>query len=204
MGEGEWRPASGTSDLWGGAPLGDLGNVRKHVEVPLEGSRGPDAPSTGLRQDNSGVQVGVSSYPSPAMIPIPGTPTLSVLLPPSPSLSVRLPPPASSFDRNCTPSQAPVVDRGRFDHLSSDQLRELRKSRGYGRRDSKVELKTRLASMDAEGSKRTLTEDGAMDTSVSVTGKRGRAPADVVDNLDGPPSGPGKAHPRGSFSRRIR
>ena len=51
----------------------------------------------------------------------------------------------------------------------------------------KAALETRLAPMDAEVSERTLTAHTAMDTSVSVTGKRGRTPADVAEHIDGPP-----------------
>ena len=41
--------------------------------------------------------------------------------------------------------------------------------------------------MDAEGSRRIMTEDDAMDTLVSVTGKRGQSPGDVAESLNGPP-----------------
>ena len=37
-GEWEWSRAPGTPDSWGGSLMEDLGNVRKHVEVPLEGT----------------------------------------------------------------------------------------------------------------------------------------------------------------------
>ena len=50
--------------------------------------------------------------------------------------------------------------------------------------NSREASKTRLASMDAEERERTFTEDAAMETSVAVTGKGGRAPADGVVSPD--------------------
>ena len=73
------------------------------------------------------------------------------------------------------------MDRGRYDHLTYDQIHELRRRQG-----SKAALHTQFASMGAEARKRALTEGDAMDTSAFVTGKRDRAPVDVVGNLDGP------------------
>ena len=45
-------------------------------------------------------------------------------------------------------------------------------------------LKTRLASMDAAGEKRAAPEGDAMDTSGTVIGKSGRAPAQEATDLD--------------------
>ena len=84
------------------------------------------------------------------------------------------------------------MDRGRYDHLSYDQIHELYERRGTSRQDSKEVSKTRSAAMDAEESKRTLNEDDAAETSVTVTGKRGRVPVDVAGNLDRSPRSHGK------------
>ena len=57
----------------------------------------------------------------------------STEVPESPLLSIRLLSSPSSFDQICAPSQSPTVDSGRFDHLSYDQLRKMRKQRRYNR-----------------------------------------------------------------------
>ena len=45
--------------------------------------------------------------------------------------------------------------------------------------------KTRLASMGAEERKRASADDNAMDTSVTLTGERSRAPEDVATYVTG-------------------
>ena len=130
--------------------------------------------------------MGGSAPPSPRVAPVPGSPTLSVQLASSPSPSVQIPPPASSSDENCSPSHAPLVDRGRSDHLLFDQIHESRERQGCGRKDWKKVSGTRLASMDADESKRAPTGGDATDTSVAVAGKRGRATVGVADNSDVP------------------
>ena len=144
------------------------------------------------------MQGGGSSSPSPRVMQIPDSPTPSVQRPSSPSLSVQLPPPAS-FDKNYAPSQAPAVGRGRYDHLSCDHFHE----QCYSRVASKAVSKIRLNSMAAGESRRTLTEDDAMDTSVSVTGKRNCTPVSTAEYLGGPPSKSGRATPCGWYSRGI-
>ena len=88
------------------------------------------------------------------------------------------------FEKNCTPFRAPEVDRGRFDHLDYDQLHALCNSRGYSREDSKLVLRTRASLRGAGNRKCAPTEHDPMDFSVRVREKRGRAPAEVVGNLD--------------------
>ena len=78
------------------------------------------------------------------------------------------------------------MDRDRFDYLSYSQIHGLRKRRGYNRTDSEEVLNTRLDSMAGEENKRKLTGDGAMDTSATVTGERGRPPAYVAEVSSGP------------------
>ena len=69
----------------------------------------------------------------PRLIPAPDSPNLPIQLPSSPPLPAQLPPPVSSFGRNCTPSQAPVVDDGQYDHLPYKQLHEQCKQKRYTR-----------------------------------------------------------------------
>ena len=171
MSEKKWFPAWGKSAFWDGAPLKDLGNVRGHVEFPPKGESNQDASSTTLTQGTSDVHVGGFSSPSPRAVPIPE----------SPAVSVQLPPPVPSFDKNCTPSRAPVVNHGKYDYLSYDRAREQRKKGKDSGENSRGVLNTLLAAMIAEERKRTLTGDHEMDTSMSVLGRRERPPADVVE-----------------------
>ena len=52
----EWNPASGMMDPWDGSPFEDSGEVQKTTGMPREADSDRDAPSTGLPQDNSGMQ----------------------------------------------------------------------------------------------------------------------------------------------------
>ena len=144
------------------------------------------APIATLRRGNSDMRVSGLSSLHPGAIPIPYSPTLSVQRPSSPSLSFRLSPPASSIDKSCTPSRAPLADHGRFDHLSNGQIRGLRKRRVRGRVESREVSVTRSASIEDEESRRILTGYGASDASVTVSGKRARPPAGVAELPDGP------------------
>ena len=79
----------------------------------------------------------------PRLIPVPDSPQPFVQLPPEPQVGDTGKPPAS-FDRNCAPYQAPIGANVNYDPLSYGQLRELRKRRGYYKKDTKAVLKTRL------------------------------------------------------------
>ena len=117
-------------------------------------------------------------------VPIPDSPSLSVLLPSSPPLSVLLPPNASSLSKDWVPSKAPRATHENYDHASDVQLHDLYAHRGYSRKDSKAVLKARSASMDEENPKRTIVEDDAIGTSETLTGKKDRAPGAVAENSD--------------------
>ena len=148
-----------------GAPRGASEKAQNTAGLPRGRSSVPDAPSPDLPRSNSEMQVSGSSSTSPRMAPVPNSPTLPVRLPASPSLSVQLPAPVSSFDKNCTLSQAPVANHGRNDRLPYDQTHGQCEKSGFRRKDSRAASKIRLAPMDAEAIKRTLTEETATDTS---------------------------------------
>ena len=78
------------------------------------------------------------------------------------------------------------MDRTRCGGLSYDQVHELRELRGLRRKDSKAVLKTRLAVMGAAEGKRMVPEGDATETSETVTGSSGRAPAEGVTDSDIP------------------
>ena len=115
---------------------------------------------------------------------MPDSPSESAQVPSSPPTSVQLPPQTSPFDRNCEPPQAPKIDRIRYAGAPYDRVLELRKGRGYRGDGSREVLKTRLASMDAAGQKRTAPEGEAMDPSGTVSGERERAPAQGATGSD--------------------
>ena len=178
-GTAPWRRTDGD-----GTPTGDLDGARKVAGAPLQGSGDPDASRKEPLQAKSGAQARGSSSESPRVKPVRDIPTLPVRLPSSRSPAVQLPRPGSCFDKNCISSQAPVVDRGRYDLSSFDQIHEQCRKRGYSRKDSKAAPKTRLASLAAEKSKRTLTEGYGMDTSATAAGSTVRPPADAAEYLN--------------------
>ena len=107
------------------------------------------------------------------------------------SVAIFTPPPRFSSrlmflppKNNPALSKAPFVGREHYADMSYDQMHELCNRRGYNRKDSKEVLKTQVGSMGAEERKRTFTGDNPMDTSVTVTRKRGRATEDVVGKSD--------------------
>ena len=140
---------------------------------------------TTMRRGNSDMSVSGSPSNSPEAIPKPGSPTPPVQLTSWPSLSVRLPPRVSSFDKSCAPSKVPVVAHGRLDPIPIGQICELFERPGNNGKDSKEVLRTRSASTADGENKLIVSGDNAMDTLVTVTGKRGRPPADVVEFLNG-------------------
>ena len=122
-----------------------------------------------------------SASPTPRTVLAPASPALPVQVPSSRPPLVQLPPKTFSLGKNCTPSRAPPVAHRSHDHLSYNQLRELRERRGYSRKDSKAVPETRWASMDEGDRNRKAAGDGAINISETSTGDRGRAPADVVE-----------------------
>ena len=82
------------------------------------------------------------------LIPVPGTPPHSAQ--PSPQLVIDDTGHASeSFGRKCAPSQIPRCDSTNCDLNSYDQLHELRKRRGYHKKDAIAAPKARREAMDA-------------------------------------------------------
>ena len=99
--------------------------------------------------------------------------------PEPPQISIQLLPSPSPFDKNWDPSQSHTMRSGCLEHLSYDQLRELRKKRGNYRTDSKTVLKTRLASTQGQNS--ISTQELHENAYIPVAGDaiRGRQPEDV-------------------------
>ena len=107
-------------------------------------------------------------------------------VPDSPPTSFQLPPHPPSFDQNCAPSQAPTLDSGCLDHLSYDQLHNLRKQHGYHRKAATEVSKTRLTFMQNQQESRTRNSPMDLDVPVTAAGKRGRPRAAAVGHLRGP------------------
>ena len=83
-----------------------------------------------------------------------------------------------SLDQQCAPPQSPEGVSGNYDHLFSDQMRNLRKSRGYHNKGAKAVLRTRLEATDTAARQSMKLNENAMDTSSSVQGKRDRSVAE--------------------------
>ena len=111
---------------------------------------------------------------SPRSIPIPESPKNSEC-PSFPPVVEDHGQASNSFDQQCAPSQAPEGVRGNNGNLSYDQIHNLCKDRGYHKQDTKAALKTRLEAMDAVDRRLNIQSENAMDTSSSVSGKRGRS-----------------------------
>ena len=65
--------------------------------------------------------------------------------------------PLYSFDQTCAQTPGPPTIRTDYDHLSYRDLRDLRKQRGYARKDSKTSLCARLRKMDEVATPRVLS-----------------------------------------------
>ena len=144
-------PAQGSMNPWDRVPMEEMEKGKKHGDSAVGDSGVPGAPNAILPQDKSYAKESGPSSPPPEATPIPDSPTFSVQLASPKSLWVRTQPPFPPFDNNRTPTQAPLVDHGRLDHLSYGQIHELRKRQGYNGKDSKSASKTRLASKDDKG-----------------------------------------------------
>ena len=130
----------------------DLGNQQEQVDVELgtdvDGEDGNCTSSTGVPESEPG--------PKPEAIPVPDPPFLSVQLPsPRGSLEKR-PDLVSPRDKICEPSQAPKVNRTRFDGMTCDQLHDECSQRAFRRKKLEAVLETRLTRMDAAEEKRNL------------------------------------------------
>ena len=136
------------------------------------------------------------------------------LVPDSPAASAQLPSPRDaaggrqhlelSFEKKCTPSQAPRAGGTQYDELTWGQLHGQCSQRGSRKTESKAALKTRLSTMGAterkldvmavtqEDGKRTRVPVKGAEASDNPTqptdlaGKRGRAPAMGVKDSDFP------------------
>ena len=77
---------------------------------------GNSALSTGAPESGSG--------PRPEMIPVPDSPSLSVLFPTPQDPTVSAQPMGSAFDRTCEPSQVPRADGAQYDEFTWGQLHD--------------------------------------------------------------------------------
>ena len=112
----------------------------------------------GLKSDGYGFsefghrkEIGLESPPpSPVAIPGPSSASFPIQVPPSHPLSVQVPPVGPPFDENSPQKTAPGRwDRGEYNRLTYDELRQLRRQRAYARKGSKAEFRARLSSTDA-------------------------------------------------------
>ena len=90
----------------------DPGSGKIYVELPFEKSGEPGARSATLPQDYADLGMTGLASPLPEAIPVLESPALPVQLPATSSVPAPLKHPGSSFDKRCTPTQAPVVDYG--------------------------------------------------------------------------------------------
>ena len=134
-------------------------------------------------------------------IPAMDCPALSEQLP-SPHRSHRGHPEwKCSLDKKYEPSSAPEVDRAQYDLSTWDQLNEQRPPRGFRRKESKEDMKTRLALMYAAEANRKPKGSVKQDTPIYVDGRRERAPGKEVKDSDVPAKSPGTTQLDGKRGR---
>ena len=168
--EGEGRATTTLGESRMGPIAGELG-LSPSLQVKLPKDCLPE--SEELRTASSGESAESSEEPllaSPRLIPIPesptnsGDPTFSPVMEDSGNIS-------PSRDKQCAPSQAPECVSINYDHLSYEQIHDLRKARGYHKKDAKAALKTRSEAMGAVGRHPVKQTENDMDTSSSILGK---------------------------------
>ena len=123
------------------------------------------------------------SMASPRLIPVPGPPTNSggPALPPIMGNSGNT---SVSLGKRSAPSLAPECASGNYDHLPYEQVRNLRKPRGYHKKDAKVVLKTRMEATGAAARRSSKPNENDMDATSSAMGTRDRSMAEP-SNIEG-------------------
>ena len=189
VGRVDWNPNLGSPDTSDGMRSMALGRPqgadRMSLGRPLWGLIEARAASPNEQQNVHDV---TGSPPSPVTAPVPASLPLPFQVAPFPASSVQPSPANSLFRKNRTQFLAPVDTQGNYDHVTYDDLRDLRQRRGYARKDPEAVKKPRLATMDAVRRKRNCDIEGAADTSQTLSGKRGRAKSDAMDNSDDVPA----------------
>ena len=92
-----------------------------------------------------------SSPPSPAAAPALSSSPFSVQVPASLPFAIEAPPGNPSFDKKCTRFPVLVYARAAFYHLTHDELHDLRRRRGCGRKGSQAGPTARLYTLHAAG-----------------------------------------------------
>ena len=137
---------------------------------------GSHEPSTASPRGRSDVRGDIgSASPSPATVPVPASPSLSIQVPSSPPSSLQLPLANSSFSANRAQSPPTVDTTGDNGYLTHDKLHDRCRGRGCAKKDSKAVLNSSLATMDAVERKRFCDMAAAMDASETSSGRRNRA-----------------------------
>ena len=127
------------------------------------------APSLPTRLRRESARHGADVLPQDT--PVPASPALS-RRPIPPCVATDDQGPLDPSDKACTRTRGPPVLRTDYDTRPHRNLHELRKQRGYARKDAKAPLCARLRKMDEADSARGLS------------GKRSRAQQDVVDSRE--------------------
>ena len=126
-----------TADPWAGNWHAERDGGRASVEedAPMEPVPVGDGDSIEPVQP----QVTQNSMASPRLIPAPESPRNGEDLEP-PLPPTNMDDPSASFDNQCAPSQAPIMEGSQYDNLTYDELHYLCKSRGYCKKDAKTAL----------------------------------------------------------------
>ena len=189
VGEEDWNLVPGSSGALDCTSSAALGKTLGDDRLFLQRDWGPIETSTESRRKRPGVREATGSASSPpTSVPVPASPSLSVLVASPPSPSVQLPPANSSCGKSRTQLPAPAGTHGDCDHLIHDELHDRCQPRGFAGTDSKAVLRTRLATMDAVERKRNRNVADAMGASETPSGKRYRPTDGAMGSMDDLPA----------------
>ena len=120
------RVPRSTADPWTGNWQTDGGGARGSVDE--DAPMGPEPVGDGNGVAPEQPQVAPGAMASPRLIPAPESPRNGED-PVAPPPQNFMGDPSASYDNKCAPSQAPIMEGSRYDHLTYDELRNLCRSR---------------------------------------------------------------------------
>ena len=134
VGQAERKPATYVSEemeLW---PLLVLGKKGGGDMAQIEGREGTHGLNTGSPDPVVDGQGDSKASSPPLSVQVHPSPSLSLPVPSYSCPSAQAPSVSFSFDQNCTQSPEPEGAQDDYEHLTYDELHELRRTHGYARR----------------------------------------------------------------------
>ena len=133
VGRVDWNPNLGSPNTLDGMPSVALGRPQGADRMSLGRDGGPIEDRAASPREQQDVHDVTGSPPSPVTAPVPASLPLPFHVAPSPAPSAQPPPANSYYEKNRAQLPAPVDTQGNYDHLTNDDLRDLRQRGGYAR-----------------------------------------------------------------------